>query len=32
MIKKNDKIFATGHNGLIGSAIVKQLKLKGHKK
>lgn len=30
MIKKNDKIFVAGHNGLIGSAIVKQLKLKGY--
>jgi len=31
MINKNDKIFVAGHNGLIGSAIVKQLKLKGYK-
>ena len=31
MIKKNDKIFVAGHNGLIGSAIVKQLKSKGYK-
>jgi GDP-L-fucose synthase len=31
MIKKNDKIFVAGHNGLIGSAIVKQLKLKEYK-
>ena len=31
MIKKNDKIFVAGHNGLIGSAIIKQLKLKGYK-
>jgi GDP-L-fucose synthase len=31
MIKKNDKIFVAGHNGLVGSAIVKQLKLKGYK-
>ena len=31
MIKKNDKIFVAGHNGLIGSAIIKKLKLKGYK-
>ena len=31
MINKNNKIFVAGHNGLIGSAIVKQLKLKGYK-
>ena len=31
MIKKHNKIFVAGHNGLIGSAIVKQLKLKGYK-
>ncbi len=31
MIKKNDKIFVAGHNGLIGSAIVKELKSKGYK-
>lgn len=31
MIKKNEKIFVAGHNGLIGAAIVKQLKLKGYK-
>ena len=30
MIKKNDKIFVAGHNGLVGSAIIKQLKLKGY--
>ena len=30
MIKKNDKIFVAGHKGLIGAAIVKQLKLKGY--
>ena len=32
MIKKNDKIFVAGHNGLIGSAIVRELKSKGYKK
>ncbi len=32
MIKKNDKIFLAGHNGLIGSAILRQLKSKGYKK
>ena len=31
MIKKNDKIFVAGHNGLIGSAIIKELKLNGFK-
>ncbi len=31
MIKKNDKIFVAGHNGLIGSAIIKKLKFKGYK-
>ena len=31
MIKKNDKIFVAGHNGLIGSAIIRQLKSKGYK-
>ena len=30
MINKNNKIFVAGHNGLIGSAIVKQLKSKGY--
>ena len=32
MIKKKDKIFVAGHNGLIGSAIVRELKSKGYKK
>ena len=31
MIKKSDKIFVAGHKGLIGSAIVRKLKLKGYK-
>ncbi len=31
MIKKNDKIFVAGHNGLVGSAIVRKLKSKGYK-
>ena len=26
MIKKNDKIFLAGHNGLVGSAVLKELK------
>ena len=32
MIKKNSKIFIAGHNGLVGSAIVRKLKQKGYKK
>ena len=28
MINKNDKIFVAGHNGLVGSAIVRKLKEK----
>ena len=32
MIKKTDKIFVAGHNGLVGSAIVRKLKQKGFKK
>ena len=28
MIKKKDKIFLTGHKGLVGSAILKNLKRK----
>ena len=32
MINKNSKIFVAGHNGLVGSAIVKKLKQKGYKK
>ena len=31
MIKKNDKIFLAGHNGMIGSAILKNLKKDGFK-
>ena len=31
MIKKKDKIFLAGHNGMIGSAILKKLKEKGYK-
>ena len=30
-IKNNDKIFVAGHNGLVGSAIVRQLKEKKFK-
>ena len=26
MIKKNDKIFLAGHNGLVGSAVLRKLK------
>ncbi len=32
MIKKNDKIFLAGHNGMIGSAILKKLKKDGFKR
>ena len=31
-IKKDDKIFVAGHNGLVGSAILRKLKKKGYKK
>ncbi len=30
MIKKSSKIFVAGHNGLVGSAIVRKLKNKGY--
>ena len=29
MIKKNSKIFIAGHNGLVGHAVLKELKKKG---
>jgi len=32
MINKNSKIFVAGHNGLVGSAIVRKLRDKGYKK
>ena len=32
MIKKSDKIFLAGHNGLIGSAILRKLRENGYKK
>ena len=32
MINKNSKIFVAGHNGLVGSAIVRKLKKKGYNK
>ncbi len=32
MIAKNDKIYLAGHNGLVGSAILRNLKDKGYKK
>jgi GDP-L-fucose synthase len=32
IIKKNDKIFVAGHNGLVGSSIVRELTLNGFKK
>ena len=31
MIKKKSKIFVAGHNGLVGSAIIRKLKSKGYK-
>ena len=31
MIKKNSKVFVTGHKGLVGSSILKTLKKKGFK-
>ena len=31
MLNKNSKIFVAGHNGLVGSAIVRKLKEKGYK-
>ena len=31
MINKNSKIFVAGHNGMIGSAIVRKLKLHNYK-
>ena len=31
MISKNSKIYVAGHNGLVGSAIVRKLKEKGYK-
>ena len=30
MISKNSKIFVAGHNGFVGSAIVRKLKEKGY--
>ena len=32
MINLNSKIYVAGHNGLVGSAIVRKLKEKGYKK
>ena len=32
MINFNSKIYVAGHNGLVGSAIVRELKKKGYKK
>ena len=31
MINLNSKIYVAGHNGLVGSAIVRKLKKKGYK-
>ena len=30
MIKKTDKIFVAVHKGLVGSAIIRKLKIKGY--
>ena len=32
MISKNSKIFVTGHTGLVGSAVIKNLKKLGFKR
>ena len=32
MIKTNDKVFVAGHNGLVGSAVIRALKKKNFKK
>ena len=32
MVNLKSKIYVAGHNGLVGSAIVRQLKKKGYKK
>ena len=32
MISVNSKIYVAGHNGLVGSAIIRKLKEKGYKK
>ena len=31
MIKKTDKIYVAGHNGLVGSSIIRELKKQGYK-
>ena len=31
MIDKNSKIFVAGHNGLVGSAILRKLKREGYR-
>ena len=31
MIKLNSRIYVAGHTGLVGSAILRKLKLKGYK-
>ena len=32
MINKKSKIFVAGHNGMVGSAVLKKLKSKGYSK
>ena len=32
MLSKKSKIFIAGHNGMVGSAILRELKKKGYKK
>ena len=31
MIKKTDKIYVAGHNGLVGSSIIRELRKQGYK-
>ena len=31
LLKKDDSFFVTGHNGMVGSAIFKKLKISGYK-
>ena len=31
MLRKNSRIFVTGHNGLVGSSVVRRLRFFGYK-